>query len=273
MGLNNKVKKLATLLEDCGSALVAFSGGVDSALLAVLARGILKGKCFAVTSVSPIHDGREMLEAQRLAKRHKLKHVLLRSKTPENKKFLQNTRDRCYICKRDIFSQIIAYAKKRGINAVLDGSNADDLKTFRPGRKALKEMKVRSPLAEAGLTKEDVRKLAKKIGIGVWNKPANACLATRIPYGARITVKVLEQIERAERALAGMGFVQCRVRHHGEVARIEVPVVQLNKALKLKDEINKALKDAGYKFITLDLAGYRSGSFDPKTATGKHGKR
>ncbi len=165
-------------------------------------------------------------------------------------------------------NEIRKIAKQKGIAV-----NADDLKAYRPGLKALKELKIRSPLAEAGLTKNEIRQMARQKGIPTWNAPANACLATRIPYGTAITPRILKQVERSEQALQQLGFSQCRVRHHGELARLEILPSDFDKVLKSKDKIIIFLRRAGYKFIALDLAGYHLGCFDPQTISGKNGKR
>jgi uncharacterized protein len=271
MGLNDKKKKLVALLRSYGSALIAYSGGVDSTVLAVLAREIMGDECLAVTATSPVHSSADTKTARSLARKFKLKHVVLSTSELEDPKFKTNPVDRCYICKKSIFSGIGRLAKRRGMNTILDGSNADDLKQYRPGRRALKELKVKSHLAEAGLTKAEIRRTARQMGISIWDRPANACLATRVPYGVQITADVLKRIENAEEALHRMGFGQCRVRHHGELARLEIDPAEFKKALVLKDKIIGALEKTGYKFITLDLAGYRSGCFDPKMNQRKNG--
>lgn len=271
--LKMKLLHLRKLIASYGSAAVAYSGGVDSTLLAVMARETLGEDHLAVTVVSPIHSKQDINKAVSLAKKHRLNHLLLGSDELRDKRFTANNPDRCYICKKLLMSRLKTTAARKGLKTVIEGSNADDLKAYRPGLKALKELKVKSPLAEAGLTKREIRTLAKQKGISIWNAPANACLATRIPYGTAITPKILKQIERAEQALHQMGFSQCRVRHHGELARVEIPPAEFDKAIQLKNKIIDFLRRAGYKFIALDLAGYQSGCFDPQTNDGKNGKR
>lgn len=273
MGLNDKKKKLEALLRSYGSTLVAYSGGVDSTLLAVLAREVLGDKCLAVTAVSPIHSAEEIETARAMARKFGIKRLVVRSRELNSPVFKSNPVSRCYLCKKMLFEQVRTMAKRRGTPVVIDGSNAEDLKTYRPGLKALKELQVKSPLAEAGLTKNEIRQLAKQKGIAVWNAPANACLATRIPYRTAITPRILKQVERSERALRRLGFSQCRVRHHGELARLEILPTEFGKALKSKGKIIVSLRRAGYKFISLDLAGYQSGCFDPQTNDRKNGKR
>jgi len=273
MNAKNKLSQLTKLLESYGSAAVAYSGGVDSTLLAVLAREAMGDNCLAVTAVSPIHSAEEIETAMALARKFGIKHSAIRSRELKNPAFKSNPVSRCYLCKKMLFEQITALAKRRRISVVIDGSNADDLKAYRPGLKALKELKIKSPLAEAGLTKNEIRQLARQKGIPTWNAPANACLATRIPYGTAITSKILKQIERSERVMHQLGFSQCRVRHHGELARLEILPSEFDKVLKSKDKIIGSLRRSGFKFIALDLAGYQSGCFDPQTIDGKNGKR
>jgi len=273
LSIKHKLNKLTELLKSYGSAAVAYSSGVDSTLLAVLAREALGDNCLAVTAVSPIHCTEEVETARVLARKFGIKHLVIRSREVNDPAFKANPVSRCYLCKKMLFEQITALAKLRGINTIIDGSNADDLKAYRPGLKALKELKIKSPLAEAGFTKNEIRQLAKQKGIPAWSTPANACLATRIPYGTAITTRILKQIERSERALHQLGFSQCRVRHHGELARLEILAEEFGKVLRSKDKIIISLRRAGYKFIALDLAGYQSGCFDPQTNDGKNGKR
>lgn len=272
MGLKEKEKKLSSLLKECGSVLVAYSGGVDSTVLAVLASRALGEKCLAVTAISEIHSREESYNAKKLAKELGLRHTVIRAGIMKDQMFAKNPVNRCYICKKQIFSDLAYLAEKLGIDTIIDGSNADDLKEYRPGRKALKELSVKSPLAEAGLTKKEIRRIGRNMGIRVWNQPANPCLATRIPYHKPITIGALRQIEKAEGVLHKMGFIQCRVRHHGDLARIEIPAGQFNKALLAKDRIVSALRREGYRFVTLDLAGYQKGCYDngKKDAEGKN---
>ena len=271
--LNGKKNKLTALLRSYGSTLVAYSGGVDSMLLALMAKEVLGDRCLAVTAVSPIHSTQEVETARALARKFGIRHLVIRSRELKSPAFKANPVSRCYLCKKMLFEQITALAKRRGINTVIDGSNADDLKAYRPGLKALKELKIKSPLAEAGLTKNEIRQMAKQKGIPAWNAPANSCLATRVPYGTAITSKMLKQAESSEQTLHLMGFSQCRVRHHGELARLEILPEEFGKVLRSKDKIIISLRRAGYKFIALDLAGYQSGCFDYQTNDGKNGKR
>jgi pyridinium-3,5-biscarboxylic acid mononucleotide sulfurtransferase len=250
---------------------VAFSGGVDSTFLLAVAKDVLgKDRVLAVTAVSEIHPKGEIGDAKRLARMIGVRHLLVDSGDMKDEAFLTNPPERCYACKTRVFSALRALAAEHGMKAVVDGTNADDSADFRPGRRALKELGIVSPLQEAGLTKREIRALSQKRGLPTWNRPALACLATRIPYGTRITPALLKRIDAGETALRGMGFIQVRVRDHGDLARIEIAPGEMNRIRKpgLFPKIVKRFKAAGYRYVTLDLEGYRAGSLNE--VLGKH---
>ena len=264
MTIKEKEKRLVSLLKGYGSAVIAYSGGTDSTLLALLAKRALGKDHLAVTASSQTYTTEELAQAKAIAKKHGFNHLVVTTDELDDPQFSANPVDRCYHCKNHLMKIIHAVALQRGFKTVLDGTNADDGGDFRPGRKAAQEWGVRSPLAEAGLTKAEIRKISQRLGLTTWNKPANACLASRVPYGTAISADVLSRIEKAERALAKMGFKQFRVRHHGDIARIELLPADLAKAMKQRTRILQHVKNAGYTFVTLDLAGYQMGCFNPK---------
>ncbi len=262
MGLNNKEEKLSSLLKGYDSVLVAYSGGIDSTFLAVMAKKILGENHLAMTAVSAIRSEDEIMSAVTIAGKFKLNFLAIKTGELKNNRFLSNPSNRCYHCKSLLWREMKRIAKVKGISVIIEGSTADDRKEYRPGKAASVKYGIKSPLAEAGLTKDEVRTLAKKLGLPNWDAPSNSCLATRIPYGQKITISELNRIGTAEASLKKMGFGNLRVRHHGDLARIEITTGQFNKALKLKDKIVESLRDAGYKFVTLDLAGYQKGCYD-----------
>jgi uncharacterized protein len=260
---NKKSQKLKEILKKYKSVLVAFSGGADSGFLLKAAVDFLGAeKVLAVTVKSEVIPERKIMEAKKIAEeigsRWKTVEISL---LPENN-LIKNPPDRCYLCKKIILRHLIKIAKKEGIKHIIEGTIAEDTQEYRPGRKAIKELGVKSPLLEAGFTKEETRKLSRKLGLPSWNKPSFSCLATRFPYGTKLTKKNLTRIEAAENLLATKTFNQFRVRHHGKIARIEVPEKDLDKLLSQRESIIAEFKKIGYNYITLDLEGYRSGSMD-----------
>ncbi|HTY08333.1 MAG TPA: ATP-dependent sacrificial sulfur transferase LarE [Candidatus Edwardsbacteria bacterium] len=263
MTLKDKERKVLSLLKGYGSAVIAYSGGTDSTLLALLAKRALGNDHLAVTASSQTYTTEELAQAKAIARKFGFNHMIVTTDELDDPQFTANPVDRCYHCKNHLLKTVHAVALQKGFKAVLDGTNADDGSDFRPGRRAAQEWGVKSPLAEAGLTKAEVRKISRRLGLPNWDKPANACLASRLPYGTPISADVLSRIEQAERALRAMGFKQCRVRHHGDIARIELLAADIPKAINKRAQIIKQIKSAGYKFVTLDLAGYQMGCFNP----------
>lgn len=259
-----KHEKLKSIVKNMGSLAVAFSGGVDSTYLLRTAHDALGDKAVAVTIKSPSFPDREYREAVEFAGKLGVKHITVEASENDIELIADNPPERCYICKKAIFSKVIAKAAEAGINHIADGSNVDDLGDYRPGIKALKELGIRSPLVEAGITKQEIRELSQELGIPSWDKPAYACLATRFPCGEKITVEKLKMVELAEQYMFGLGFKQVRVRHHGDIARIEVESSERNRFfnMQLMDSINEKLRSIGFRYVSLDLGGYRMGSMN-----------
>jgi len=257
-----KAEMLLKWFSDKESVAIAFSGGVDSAVVAKAASVALGEKAIAVTARSSTLPESELEAARKVAGEIGIEHVVVDEDELRDPRFRENPPNRCYFCRSGLVKALRRIAEERGIKHILDGANADDPKGHRPGLQALREGGVRSPLLELGLGKSDVREIAAHFGLSVRDKPSMACLASRIPYGEPITKEKLVMVERAEDYLRGKGFRQLRVRSHSGIARIEVEKEEIEKALKIKDEITRELKKLGFKYVTLDLEGYRSGSMD-----------
>jgi uncharacterized protein len=259
-----KRARLHAILQSLDSVIVAFSGGVDSAYLAVAAQAALGPRALAVTADSPSYPDHHRRLALRVAEAFGFAHEIVATGEMDRPEYRANPANRCYHCKTELYSRLSALAAARGFHAIADGSNADDRADFRPGRQAAREHGVRSPLDESDLSKHEIRELARQAGLPTWDEPASACLSSRIPYGHEVTVDALRQIERAEEALRDLGFRVCRVRHHDEVARLEVARDEMARALDpaISQAIVDALKRIGYRHVSLDLQGYRRGSLN-----------
>jgi uncharacterized protein len=257
----NKLEKLKRVISSTDSAVIAFSGGVDSTFLARVAKDVLN-KLLLVTATSSTYPERELKGAIELSKGMELPHKIIISEELNIPGFTRNPPDRCYHCKKELFLKIKQIAFEEKYESVFDGSNTDDLGDYRPGRKALAELGIISPLCEAGMTKEDIRKYSQRYGLSTASKATFACLASRFPYGEEITKEKLSRVGKAEEVLYKMGFRQFRVRSHENVARIEVVKEEMDAAWSRRQELAKICKDAGFTFVTLDLDGYRTGAMN-----------
>lgn len=262
--LDDKVEAVKEVLKRLNNFVVAFSGGVDSTLLAVLAKeAVSKQNFVAVTAVSPVFPEFETMKAKNLAGEIDINHIEISPKLLKEYTFIENPPNRCYYCKKIMAEEFTKTAKDYGYNYVLDGTNHEEFKTdYRPGIKAAREKGLKSPLKTAGFSKEDIRNLARVKGISNWSEPSNACLATRIPYGDNITAEKLSMVEKAEELIRELGILQLRVRHHGNIARIEVSPGEIELLVSNRERIAVGLKELGFNYITLDLLGYKEGSLN-----------
>lgn len=267
--MQEKKARLYEYLRSLGKVVVAFSGGVDSTLLACAAQKVLGDRAIAVTAVSPTLTAQERADAARLAERIGIRHIFAESSEMTDHDFVRNDANKCYYCKRVRMGEITAWAKSHGYDYVVEGSNVDDAKDYRPGTRALAELDmIVSPLKEAGMTKADIRTLSKELDLPTWNKESAACLASRIAYGLAITEERLRAVEEGERILREYASGQVRLRHHGEVARIEVEEDAIGELMKpsVREAISSRLKKLGFRYVTIDLTGYRMGSLNESLA-------
>jgi len=263
--IEEKHRRLAEIFHSMGRVLVAYSGGVDSTLLLKVARDSLGSEdTLAATALSPLYPEREVTGSQRMAESLGVRQVLIKSNELEIDGFSKNPPNRCYFCKRELFKKLLALAKREGIPFVVEGSTVDDEKDHRPGRLAVQELGIRSPLKEVEFTKAEIRELSKSLGLSTWDKPSLACLASRFPYGEEITPEALRRVGEAEDFLFSLGFRQVRVRHYGPLARIELLKEEMGRLIDspLRDAVVSQLKKMGYQYVTLDLQGFRSGSMN-----------
>jgi len=257
-----KYDKLRQIVGDMESALVAYSAGVDSTLVLKVAHDVLHERVLAATGLSDTYPEEEMDEARVLAAEIGAEHLRVNTMELTDPRYASNNSQRCFFCKTELYSKLVAVAKERGYAWVLDGTNADDLGDHRPGLRAARDWNVRSPLVEAGLTKKEIREISSELGLRTWDKPAFACLSSRFSYGDPITVEKLKKVAKAESAMRQLGFRGFRVRHHDNVARIELEPEDMQRALELRDEITAGITQAGYAFVTLDLGGYKAGNLN-----------
>ena len=271
--LHAKKQKLEEYLKELGSIAVAFSSGVDSTFLLKVAKDVLDDKAIAVTARSHSFPKRELDEATAFCEKEGIRQVVVDSEELSIEGFSSNPKNRCYLCKHELFTKIKEIASENGIEYVAEGSNIDDNGDYRPGLKAVEELGIKSPLRYAGLTKSDIRELSREIGLPTWDKPSFACLASRFVYGETIDEKKLGMVDRAEQLLLDLGFKQVRVRIHGNIARIEVMPEEIAKLTEdsVRNKVYKTLKDIGFDYVTLDLAGYRTGSMNETLSELKNG--
>ena len=264
MLLEEKYELLKDIIREKGSAAVAFSAGVDSTFLIKVVKDVLGDKIIAVTATSSTYPERELKEAIEYAKNIGVKHIIINSEELDIKGFANNPKNRCYYCKTELYTRIKKVAEENGVEYIFDGANLDDTGDFRPGMQAAKEQGVISPLKEAQLAKKDIRKLSKEMGLPTWNKPSFACLSSRFPYGNKITIKKLSMVDKAEQFLLDLGIREVRVRHHENIARIEVDPEEREKLfnIDLLDKIGNKLKEIGFAYVTFDVLGYRTGSMN-----------
>ncbi|MBV8775391.1 MAG: ATP-dependent sacrificial sulfur transferase LarE [Deltaproteobacteria bacterium] len=262
--LDVKLENLRESFRGMRAAIVAFSGGVDSSFVLRVAHDTIGARALALTTTSPTMPTEDRLNAVAMAQSLGVRHILVESNELEVAGYARNPVNRCYLCKHNLFTVCEQKARELGIEIILDGLNLDDLNDYRPGIQAAAEMRVRHPLVEAELTKDEIRELSRILGLATWDRPASPCLSSRFPYGTEITLEGLSKVERGEQALRALGFKVVRVRYHGEVARIEVDAGEIGRMLEpvTRDAVDRQLREIGFRFVTVDLRGFRSGSLN-----------
>jgi uncharacterized protein len=262
--IDSKLERLRSLLTEMEGVIIGYSGGVDSAFLAAVAAEVLADRAVCALAASETYPRTEVDEALETAGRLNLSVIRIDTDELKNEAFAANTPDRCFHCKTELFGKLIAIGGEKGIRWVADGANVDDLDDYRPGARAAAALGVRSPLREAGFTKEEIREVSRRMGLPTWNKPSYACLSSRIPYGTRIVPDILRRLDEAEGFLKGLGFRQVRVRHHGDIARIEVEPEEIPRlaAPEIRRQVTEKFRELKYLYITADLNGYRMGSMN-----------